>query len=186
MNQLSGGFADPARDAAFAFRSLMQAMARPGTIQTVAGSQAPGLSPAAAATLLTLTDTTTPLHLAGGLDGDDLRHWIAFHTGAPLAAAETAAFALGRWDDLHPLSRFSIGDPAYPDRAATLIVEMDRLTADGPRLTGPGIRDSARLSLPETAAFQKNRQLFPLGFDVILTCGDRIAALPRSTIVEDC
>lgn len=186
MNQLSGGFADPARDAAHAFRAVLQAMARPGTIHRVAGHDAPGLSPAAATVLLTLTDATTPLHLAGGLDCPDLRHWIAFHTGAPASPAEGAAFAIGRWDDLHPLSRFDLGQPAYPDRSATLIVETARLADDGPRLTGPGIRDSARLSLPETTAFQQNRALFPLGFDVILTCGDRIAALPRSTIVEDC
>lgn len=185
MNDLSGGFADPARDAAHAFRAVMEAMARPGAIQTLAGGEAPGLSIAAAAVLLTLTDTTTPLHLAGGYDRDDLRRWIAFHTGAPIAAAEDAAFALGRWQDLHPVSRFRIGEPSYPDRSATLIVETDHLANAGPRLTGPGIRDAACLSLPETAAFRANRALFPLGFDTILTCGDRLAALPRTTIVED-
>ncbi|AYF03100.1 phosphonate C-P lyase system protein PhnH (plasmid) [Paracoccus yeei] len=182
---LTGGFADPARDSAHAFRAVLEAMARPGTIQTVAGHAAPGLSPAASTLLLVLTDQTTPLHLAGPLDTDDLRGWIVFHAGAPLAAAPDAAFALGRLADLHPVTRFRIGHPSYPDRSATLIVECDRLANDGPRLTGPGIRDSARLSLPETAAFRANRALFPLGFDTILTCGDRLAALPRTTIVED-
>lgn len=186
MNDLSGGFADPARDAAHAFRAIMQAMARPGTIHSLARHDAPGLSPAAATVLLTLTDPTTPLHLAGALDRPDLRRWLAFHSGAPIAPADGAAFAIGGWDDLQPVSRFGIGVPSYPDRATTLIVETARLDHDGPRLTGPGIRDCARLSLPEVAAFQQNRALFPLGFDVILTCGARIAALPRSTIVEDC
>lgn len=181
---LSGGFADPARDSAHAFRATLEAMARPGTIQTVAGGAAPGLSVAASTLLLVLTDATTPLHLAGGLNTEVLRRWIAFHTAAPLVAADKAAFAVGRWDDLQPVSRFSVGDPAYPDRSATLIVECDRLDHDGPRLTGPGIRDSARLSLPETVAFVANCALFPLGFDTILTCGDRLAALPRSTTPE--
>lgn len=185
MNDLSGGFADPARDAAHAFRAVMEAMARPGTIQTVSPATAPGLSGAAATVLLTLTDNTTPLHLAGGIDSPELRRWIGFHTGAPLVAAEDAGFALGRWKDLQPVTRFRVGEPSYPDRSATLIVECDRLADDGPRLTGPGIRDAARLSLPETAAFRANRALFPLGFDTILTCGDRLAALPRSTILED-
>ncbi|WP_255434812.1 phosphonate C-P lyase system protein PhnH [Paracoccus sp. MC1862] len=40
------------------------------------------------------------------------------------------------------------------------------------------------MSLPETAAFRHNRALFPLGWDCILTCGDRLAAVPRSTRVE--
>lgn len=185
MNQLSGGFADPARDAAQAFRAVLEAMARPGTIQTVAGGRVPGLSGAAATVLLTLTDATTPLHLAGGFAADGIRRWIAFHIGAPLVAAGDAAFALGTWDDLQPVTRFGIGQPSYPDRSATLIVETADLSNQGPRLTGPGIRDGIRLSLPETDAFRANRALFPLGFDTILTCGDRLAALPRTTIVED-
>ncbi|MGL5008821.1 MAG: phosphonate C-P lyase system protein PhnH, partial [Paracoccaceae bacterium] len=77
------------------------------------------------------------------------------------------------------------GLPDYPDRAATLIIEMDVLEPTGARLSGPGIRDTARLSLLETAAFRANRALFPLGFDAYLTCGSRIAGLPRSTRVED-
>lgn len=185
MNQLSGGFADTARDSARAFRAVLKAMARPGTVHMVAGAQAAGLSVAAATVLLTLTDTTTQLHLAPGHDTDDIRRWIAFHTGAPLVAAPDADFALGTWTALQPVDRFRIGQPSYPDRSATLIVEVPRLVAEGARLAGPGIRDAAFLSLPETAAFRANRALFPLGFDTILTCGDRLAALPRTTIVED-
>lgn len=183
---LTGGFADPAIQSAEAFRALLEAMARPGRIFTVAGAAPPApLSVAAGVALLVLTDSTTPLHLAGAADCAAVRGWIAFHTGAPLVAAEAAQFAVGRWDDLCPVDRFRIGEPSYPDRSATLIVEMDRLEADGPHLTGPGIETEARLGLPETAAFQANRRLFPLGFDTILTCGERLAALPRSTRVED-
>lgn len=183
---LTGGFADPATQSAHGFRALMEAMARPGHILSVSGAEPPApLSLAAGVALLVLTDATTPLHLAGDADCDQLRGWIAFHTGAPLVAAEKAQFALGTWAALSPVTRFPIGDPSWPDRSATLIVQMDRLAAEGPRLTGPGIETEARLSLPETAAFAANRQLFPLGFDTILTCGDRLAALPRSTKVEE-
>ena len=92
---------------------------------------------------------------------------------------------IGSWEALTPVSRFAIGTPEYPDRAATLIIEMPALAQTGARLTGPGIKDSARLSLPEVAAFQANRALWPLGFDAFLTAGDQVAGLPRSTIVED-
>lgn len=183
---LTGGFADPSTQSAHAFRALLEAMARPGRILAVEGARPPApLSVAAGVALLTLTDATTPLHLAGAADCEALRGWIGFHTGAPLVAAEQAQFALGTWQALHPIGRFRIGEPSYPDRSATLIVEMDRLEPEGARLTGPGIETEARLSLPETAAFRANRALFPLGFDCILTCGARLAALPRSTIVED-
>ena len=182
---LTGGFADAPAQSPRAFRAALEAMARPGTIWTVAGAAPPApLSVAAGVLILTLCDGTTPLHLGAALDQPALRDWITFHTGAPLVAAEQARFAVGRWADLAPVSRFAIGSPDYPDRSATLIVEMPELAAHGARLTGPGIADYALLSLPETAAFRANRALFPQGFDTYLTCGTRLAGLPRSTIVE--
>jgi alpha-D-ribose 1-methylphosphonate 5-triphosphate synthase subunit PhnH len=81
--------------------------------------------------------------------------------------------------------RFAIGTAEYPDRSATLIVEMPELVAEGARLTGPGIETEAHLSLPEIAAFQANRARFPLGFDCFFTCGERVAGLPRSTRVQE-
>ncbi len=185
VDVLSGGFADTPVQSAHAFRHILEAMARPGTIRTVAGATPPApLSVAAGVALLTLADGTTPLHLAGAADCSPVRDWIAFHIGAPLVAAADADFAVGTWDALQPVSRFRIGQPDYPDRSATLIVEVDRLTNQGPCLTGPGIATGIWLSLPETAAFRANRARFPLGFDCIFTWRDRLAGLPRSTRVE--
>lgn len=184
MTALEGGFHSPATQSAFAFRGVMNAMARPGQIETLAGATPPApLSPAAGAVLLTLCDTDTPLCLAGNLDTPDVREWIAFHTGAPLTGPETCVFALGHWPALLPLSRFSVGTAQYPDRSATLIVEVDRLDSAGATLSGPGIRDMAQLSLPDTRPFIQNNALFPLGLDFVFTCGDRVAALPRSTTI---
>ena len=183
---LTGGFADAAVQSAAGFRAILDALARPGEIVTLTGAQPPApLSRAAGVAALVLLDGTTPVHLAGAHDCPAVRDWITFHTGAPLVAPQAAMFAIGTWEALTPVTRFAIGTPEYPDRAATLIVEIATLSADGPRLRGPGIKDSATLSLPETAAFQRNRALFPLGFDTLLTCGDRLAGLPRSTVVED-
>ncbi|MCO8146082.1 phosphonate C-P lyase system protein PhnH [Rhodovulum tesquicola] len=182
---LTGGFADTPLQAARGFRAILTALSRPGTIVALTGATPPApLSPAAGVAALVLLDATTPLHLAGAHDSPALRDWIAFHTGAPLVGAEAAMFAIGTWDALHPLDRFAIGTPDYPDRAATLIVETDRLEPSGARLTGPGIKGAAHLSLPETAPFRTNHARFPLGFDTFLTCGDRLAGLPRSTCVE--
>ncbi|MEZ5713748.1 MAG: phosphonate C-P lyase system protein PhnH [Paracoccaceae bacterium] len=182
---LGGGFADPAVESARAFRAALSALARPGRIETVTGASAPApVSGAAAALLLTLCDGETPLYLAPGHDGREVRDWIAFHIGAPLVGPEAAQFALGRWAALQPVTRFAVGTPEYPDRAATLIVELDGLEAGGAKLTGPGIEAEAHLPLPETAAFRDNRALFPLGWDAYFTCGDRLAGLPRSTRVE--
>ena len=184
---MSGGFADPPIQSAWAFRAAMMAMARPGDIMTVSGGAAPApVSTAAAVLLLALCDPETPVWLAPSHESADLRRWIAFHTGAPVVQArDQAVFALGTWQALAPLGGFPVGTAEYPDRSATLIVEMDDLRPEGAVLQGPGIKDQALLSLPEVAAFRANRALFPLGLDFFFTCGDRLAALPRSTVVTD-
>lgn len=185
---LSGGFADAPVEAARAFRVLLEAMARPGTIHDLAVARPPaGLSPAAGTALLTLADGTTPVFLAGAADTAAVRDWIAFHIGAPICGPEGATFALGGLDALVPhLDRLPAGDPAYPDRSATVIAELPQLVAQGQRLTGPGIRGAAHLSLPAAAMFRRNAARFPLGLDFVLTCGRSVAALPRSTCLEDC
>ena len=181
---LEGGFSNPAMDSARAFRAVMTAMARPGTIHRLDGATPPApLSPAAGAVLLTLCDADTPVHLAGATDCPAVRQWIAFHIGAPISGAADCTFALGRWEDLDH-DRYPVGTPEYPDRSATLIVETDRLTAEGARLAGPGIRDTATLSLPESDLLSRNRTLFPLGLDLILACGAQVAAVPRTIRVQ--
>lgn len=186
QSAFEGGFANPPHNSAQAFRAAMRALARPGTPETIQGGSAPQpVSAAAASLLLTLCDPDTGVYLAGHYDVEDVREWVTFHTGAPLVEAPDADFAFGTWDELQPVSRFKIGTSQYPDRAATLIVEMPVLEQDGARLTGPGIKDSASLNLPELAAFQANRKLFPLGFDCFFTAGGTIAGLPRSTTVSE-
>lgn len=181
-----GGFADPAVDSARAFRAAMNVMAKPGEIRDLATAQPPApLSTAAGTLLLTLCDPEVGVHLAGACDTAEIRGWLAFHTGAPVVAAEVADFAVGRWADLMPLDRFRIGTPEYPDRSATLIVEVEALEQTGATLRGPGIKDSARLSLPDVAALAGNAMLYPLGLDFFFTCGGRLAALPRSTTISE-
>ncbi|MGB8621583.1 MAG: phosphonate C-P lyase system protein PhnH [Paracoccaceae bacterium] len=182
---LTGGFAEMPVQSARAFRAALNAMARPGRIEAISGAAPPApLSPAAGTLLLTLTDHETPVHLAPSHDTPALRNWLTFHTGAPLSQPGEATFAVGDWAALQPLERFRIGVPEYPDRSATLVVEMDALEAGGARLTGPGIKGEAALSLPDVVALQKNALLFPLGLDFYFTAGERLAALPRTTRVE--
>lgn len=191
---LEGGFADRPVEAAHAFRAALQAMARPGTVHRVAGARPPSpLSPAAGALALTLADGDTPLWLAPSVDGKAVRAWLTFHTGAPYAPPQEAHFAFGRWDEM-PLDAFPVGTPEYPDRSATLVVEVEalgrahRLTGPGigPRIDlgiGPGTKAEAWLTVPDPDFFRANRARSPLGLDVFLACGDRLAALPRTVQV---
>jgi alpha-D-ribose 1-methylphosphonate 5-triphosphate synthase subunit PhnH len=182
---LEGGFANPSHDSARAFRALMNAMARPGTTHDVTGAQPPApMSVAAGVLLLTLCDGDTGIYLSPEFDTIEIRTWISFHIGAPFVTPMQADFAVGRWEDLAPMDRFAIGTPEYPDRSTTLVVEG--AGTEDVTLTGPGIKDTQAFKLPEVAAFQANRVLFPLGRDFYFTQGATLAALPRSTEIAPC
>jgi alpha-D-ribose 1-methylphosphonate 5-triphosphate synthase subunit PhnH len=175
-------FANPVLDAQAAFRALLAAMSRPGTIQTLAAlPETPaGLSPAAAALLLTLVDPETPLALAAGPAALD---WVTFHCGAKLVAPQKAHFVLDAGCSLLDLDA---GTDEEPEQGATMLLEVEALVGDsGWRLTGPGVRGEARLCVvgapPDFLAnWAANQARFPRGVDVILCAGSRIAALPRS------
>ena len=184
---LDGGFGQPVFEAQAAFRLLMDAMARPGSRHRVeADVMAPGLAgPAQVAVALTLLDADTPVWC--GSASPALGAWLAFHTGAPLVMTPgEAAFAfLGHGDAM--LDDLSLGTQDYPDRSATLVIEVRCFNqGESFRLSGPGINGQRNIivdGLPEGfAAFRAaNRALFPRGLDVVLTAGRDLVALPRST-----
>lgn len=185
QNPFSGGFQNAPIEAAHAFRAAVAVMARPGETRRIIGTHPPApLSVAAGTLLLTLYDPDTSVFLAGEVETDAVRQWLTFHTGAPLVAADQADFAVGTWRTLLPLGQFRIGTPEYPDRSATLIVECDCLQQSGAMLTGPGIKGVAHLSLPDIPTLQTNAALYPLGCDFFFTCGDKVAAVPRSTQIK--
>ncbi|MBW4707369.1 phosphonate C-P lyase system protein PhnH [Roseobacter sp. YSTF-M11] len=183
---LEGGFSNAPVQSARAFREIMTAMARPGVITALDGARGPApLSQAASVLILTLCDPETPIYLAPSVDVPAVRAWVTFHTGAPFVAPDRAQFAVGTWPEL-TAHDFPIGTPEFPDRSATLIVESGPLAASGAVLKGPGIKTASALSLPETAAFQRNAARFPLGLDYFFTHKDQLAALPRTTQVTTC
>ena len=180
------------------FRAAMNAMSRPGTLHAVRSPAAlPDHLPApAAGLLLSLCDADTPVWLSPRLCRSNwAATWIGFHTGAPVVEnIGEAAFAVAsRADELPPFGRLRGGEPTYPDRSATLLIEVDALgeAADVAPLvlTGPGIRGEIELrvaGLPEDwlALWRDNRARFPLGIDVVLVDAERFAALPRSVRIE--
>lgn len=192
---LAAGFADPVRDSQAVFRAVMDALARPGRVQTLAASpeRCPRLPLGSAAVALTLTDFETPVWLGPSLAGDEaVTTFLRFHTGAPLVAdPSVAAFAfLAPGEPLPPLEGFALGSAEYPDRSTTLVVPVDTLVeGTGWRLRGPGIEGDRRLSIGPLPAdmparLAANRALFPRGIDLVFVAGNRIAALPRTTLVE--
>lgn len=188
---LAGGFPDAVLNSQSVFRTLMDCMARPGTIGTVS----PGIAPpaplgiAAGAVMLTLCDNDTPVWLSPELTKSGTTAWLSFHCGAPLTREKTEArFAfLEAGAAMPPFSLFSAGSQDYPDRSTTLVIEVISLDG-GPslNLTGPGIRDITTIGpvgLPDPFLHQwiGNRALFPRGIDVVLTAGRALLCLPRTT-----
>lgn len=192
---LKPGFADPPLQAQATFRLLLDAMAHPGRIKTLADDAPAAPAPldaAAFALALTLLDFESPLWLDERLSAPDVIENLRFHCGCPIVEQPVAAaFTLiGDAASLPSFSAFSKGTPEYPDRAATLIIQTGGLSDDeGWTLNGPGIENQARLrvlSLPEDFAqrWRANRLGFPNGVDLIFTHSRQLACLPRTTALE--
>ena len=190
---VSGGFADPVFEAQAAFRALMDATARPGTIHDLPAGLAPPapFGAGSAALMLTLCDPDTPVWLAEALRGEGVSAWIAFQCGAPLIGdSARAAFAFAAGNDMPALSALNAGTQEYPDRATTLVVELEALEGGAEIvIEGPGILGRSRIApvgLPHSFLNERagNRALFPRGVDVVLVCGSRVMALPRSTVLS--
>ncbi|QRM54322.1 phosphonate C-P lyase system protein PhnH [Sinorhizobium sp. BG8] len=190
----SGAFSEPVFQSQAVFRTLMDCMARPGTIgriETVVRPPKP-LSPAAGAVALTLCDHETPVWLTPALAKSSLPQWLAFHAGATVTEDKhLARFAFVEAGAPMPgLSLFAQGTQEYPDRSTTLVVELDALEGgQSLLLKGPGIRDEATIApigLPETflLLWTANRQGFPRGVDLVLVAGERVVCLPRTTNID--
>jgi alpha-D-ribose 1-methylphosphonate 5-triphosphate synthase subunit PhnH len=190
--ELPAGFADKVLAAQSTFRALMEAMARPGSVQRItAGVGAPApVMRGAAAVALTLFDHDTAVWLDHRMAGAAaVAGWLKFHTSAPVVADPSLSqFALiGDGDALPGLDRFGLGSNEYPDRSTTIILQVESLTK-GPAYTlqGPGIGGTAllRATIAPKDLFERlavNATLFPRGIDVVLVHGDAIVAIPRTT-----
>ncbi|WP_339035719.1 phosphonate C-P lyase system protein PhnH [Bradyrhizobium symbiodeficiens] len=190
--ELSPGFVDKVLSAQSTFRSVMDAMARPGSVQRIVPmAGAPDtMMRGTAAIALTLFDHDTPLWLDARMaESPELVKWLKFHTGAPVVQdSSIASFALiSDGAALPQLERFALGTSEYPDRSTTLILQVDSLDAGRSfELRGPGIDGVAILnaSVKPFDLFERlhvNEALFPRGIDVVLVADDALVAIPRTT-----
>jgi len=190
--ELPAGFADKVLSAQTTFRSVMEAMARPGSAQRVVASVGTPahLMRGTAAIALTLFDHDTPVWLDPCLsETAEVKKWLKFHSGAPVISdPSVASFALvSDGSTLPQLDRFAFGSNEYPDRSTTVILQVDSLTRGAQyELSGPGIDGHAILqaSFKPGDLFERlaiNAALFPRGIDVVLVADDTIVAIPRTT-----
>jgi alpha-D-ribose 1-methylphosphonate 5-triphosphate synthase subunit PhnH len=188
---ISAAFADPVLQAQSTFRAILDALARPGTVQpldeTVA-APAP-LSAGAAAAALTLCD-----HDITVLRANDVAEWLRFHCGCPLVEnLRDAAFAfVGDIENLPPFEAFNLGTAEYPDRSTTIVLQVESfesgidLAFEGPGIRGRKFFRAEPLPADIAERLVANRALFPRGVDLLLATRNAVAGLPRSVrIVGD-
>ena len=193
--RLQAGFADYVHESQQAFRAILDALAHPGRVVELATSATPPtpLAPATVAVALTLLDHDTPLWLDPPASTTEVLAYVRFHCAVPVVASPADARfaivtnALG----MPPLTAFDAGTDARPEHSTTVIVQVAALRPGlGHRLTGPGIEREARLDVagvPDELwrALRANHAMFPRGIDLVLCAGHTLAALPRTTRVED-
>jgi alpha-D-ribose 1-methylphosphonate 5-triphosphate synthase subunit PhnH len=195
VDQLSNSFLKPVGDSHEVFRAAMNALAYPAQPRVLPSDLSPcgPMAPGSLALLLTLADHDTPVWLAPSLAASQpLRKFIAFHCGAPVVDDPTlAAFAFFSSPlELAPLARFAQGDPDYPDRSTTLIVQVEAFDDCAWRFSGPGLSSPRSFGVsPAPNGFADmwtaNHAGFPLGVDLLFVCGKEIAALPRSLRISE-
>jgi alpha-D-ribose 1-methylphosphonate 5-triphosphate synthase subunit PhnH len=183
----------PVLDAQQTFRTLLNAMAHPGTVNTL--SVQPGETPEQAI-CFALMDFEVAYAIAAPGDGaDDLTRWIAVHTACQPAPIADAAFVIA-YGPLPADAWAAIrrGTLAFPDTGATIVyclpaIGETEVAGRGTRvtLTGPGIETVQTVTvtgLPagEFAALTRANCEYPMGVDVILVDhAGHLACIPRSS-----
>lgn len=190
-------------DAQRHFRVILDAMARPGKINTfpkleIGAAEGISLGQAYVALSLLNADTEFCFSYESSLGAE----YIIANTNAVKTALEQADFIFeDRPQTPHAVEVSKEGDPAYPETAATHVVTVDHLSdaTNMPaglllELSGPGIegKRNIRIDGPSEAWWNeiklKNDE-FPLGVDMMFVCdlpnGDvQIACIPRSSHIN--
>jgi alpha-D-ribose 1-methylphosphonate 5-triphosphate synthase subunit PhnH len=192
-HSLLPAWTDSVHAAQATFRSVLKALSEPGQLQTLSAAiTGPSpLHPATTALCLALLDLETPVWCDDAAQTAAVASYLRFHCGSPLSDDPAAsAFAVIADASCLQLNRFAQGTMEYPDRSATLLIQVPTLI-DGPArvLSGPGIAETTTLrvgGLPEDfdAHWGANAAAFPIGVDILFCCGNEIIGLPRTTRIN--
>lgn len=194
---------DPVLHAQRHFRSILDGLARPGTICDLAPADCvpPGvLSIASALVGFALLDGDATFHLADMTESDAA--FLTAHTGAEAVPVDQASFIFASGSAGGGILEGAYrGTLTYPDTSATLVVQVDGLSAEprdrgmalsleGPGTVGVGRVYVAGLSADLLLALQARNLEFPLGIDAILTATDhgdrigRVLGIPRTSRLD--
>lgn len=180
----------------FVYRKLLNAMGQPGTvakIQPVPFMNTEPYSPYLVGVAMTLLDQEVTFHIVG--EDKSFASYLRLYTLAKESNMEDCDYLVVKGKaDFNP-SLLKRGTLAYPDRSATLLCLLDRLS-DQPlegfsviriKLKGPGIPTEREIYLdslyPEVMiAWEESNQEYPLGIDwVFIDKSGNICCVPRTS-----
>lgn len=182
------------------FRSILEAVSRPGTIvrlDDVPCRPPAGLSRASALIGFALLNADVSFHLVGYSTADAA--YLVENTRSRECPIEDASFIFARGTEHGDiLEGASVGTLPYPDTSATLILQVDALSAgavpgglavrlEGPGQAAPVTIHAAGVSPDLLLALQARNLEFPLGLDTIVTHTDQatgtacVVGIPRTT-----
>lgn len=174
-----------------AFRSLLNALARPGTVATAELHPRGGRYPAAVTLLESVLDHEVTFALVP--EQADVTETLLRLTGSYVAPLDEADYLLCAGNGIaRALEAAKTGTPEFPDRSATVIALAAHVSAEpgqGEALTlaGPGIRDTRTVWLAGFSAECRSRfalanRDLPMGVDLVLLAPDgRFTCLNRYT-----
>ena len=186
------GFKNSVHDSQSTFRTLLNALSRPGTINQVTTQlTAPsGLNLACAAACLTLLDLETQVWLQPELN-KEVKNWLLFHTGCRFTKDTNQADFAVIWDinNMPNLSQFKQGTPVYPEDLTTLLIIVGAIheypLQQMPILKGAGINKQITIPINLSDRFwqqwQQNHDAYPLGVDIYFFCKNEVIGLPRTS-----
>lgn len=194
---------DPVFDAQQHYRLLLDAMARPGKINTLPRmllAPPPGLSGAAALVGFALLDADASFCVQDG-NAAIVRYLVGNTSSRPAGVGNADFVFAGGLASPAMVSAMKKGSLSYPDEGATLVLDVEGLAEDVGRLayegaglavtvSGPGVAgkktffvDGLNSSLLEV--LQECNAEFPVGVDLILADASYcVACIPRSSQVS--
>jgi len=174
---------DPVDGTRATFRALLDAMSRPGTVES-----APERADHAVVSTLVDHEVTV------ATDDDELRSALSSQGRLDAVTPDSADIVHARDHTSFAVTDCQRGSLVEPSNGATLVYAVEDLVATDDAdlttgtLSGPGVDGTTKLSvaLPaaELDAIADAQSDYPRGVDAIFATGERVAAVPRSVSME--
>jgi alpha-D-ribose 1-methylphosphonate 5-triphosphate synthase subunit PhnH len=165
------------------FRSSLEALARPGELQTV--------TPLFGSGLLAMASVLLYAEVSYFYRGTLNFELIQALCGARNTSQENADYLFFDSLDHKHLVQAKTGTAESPEQGATILFSCPDFDGDSTRvkLSGPGIDGTKQLCLPVMTAFldelSEKNELFPMGIDLFLVSQQNtLLGLPRTTRIE--